>query len=293
MVKTKVVRTVQEMKEISSKARREGKTIGLVPTMGYFHKGHLSLMRRAREECDFVVVSLFVNPIQFGPQEDYNRYPRDEERDANMAKKEGIDVLFIPSVSDMYPEGYATYVEVERLTEGLCGRFRPGHFRGVTTVVLKLFNIISPHKAYFGEKDYQQLKVVEKMTKDLNLDIEIVPCPTVREEDGLAMSSRNSYLSPEERKAATAIYRSLVRAKEMYHQGEVNAERIREEVLKILKREPLVKKIDYVELVHPETLEGLQTIGKDGAVLAVALYIGKARLIDNILLRKEVLQNGE
>ncbi|MGB9607221.1 MAG: pantoate--beta-alanine ligase [bacterium] len=276
------------MKEISRKAREEGKIIGFVPTMGYFHEGHLSLVRKAREECDIVVVSLFVNPIQFGPQEDYHSYPRDEERDAEMARDVGVDVLFIPSASEMYPDGYSTYVEVQGLTEGLCGRFRPGHFRGVTTVVLKLFNIVNPQRAYFGEKDYQQLKVIEKMTRDLNLDIQIVPCPTVREEDGLAMSSRNAYLSQEERKAATVIYRSLLEAKRLYEEGERNARKIEQIVEKNLRGEKLVKKIDYVEVVHPETLEELETIGEEGAVLAVALWIGKARLIDNIKLKKEV-----
>lgn len=288
MVVTEVVRGIEEMKAISEKFRSDGAIIGFVPTMGYFHEGHLSLMRRAKSECERVVVSLFVNPIQFGPQEDYERYPRDEERDAGLAEKEGVDILFIPSVEAMYPEGYATYVEVERLTKGLCGRFRPGHFRGVTTVVLKLFNIVKPHKAYFGMKDYQQLKVIEKMTKDLNLDVQIVPCPTVREPDGLAMSSRNAYLSQEERESASIIYKSLLYAQELFQKGETNAEKLREAIEDILKKEPLVSKIEYVEVVHPETLEGLENIGKEGALIAVAIYIGKARLIDNILLRKEV-----
>lgn len=287
MVGTEIVREIEKAKAITQSFRAKGEMIGLVPTMGYFHEGHLSLMRKAKEQCDRVVVSLFVNPVQFGPQEDYHRYPRDEARDTKLAEKEGVDILFVPSVSEMYPEGYATYVEVERLTEGLCGRFRPGHFRGVTTVVLKLFNIVKPNKAYFGEKDYQQLKVVERMTRDLNLDIQIVPCPTVREPDGLAMSSRNAYLSPEERRAATIIYRSLLKAKELYERGETNAEEIRAQVETMLRQEPLIGKIDYVEIVHPETLEELEYIGEDGAVLAVALYIGKARLIDNILLKKE------
>lgn len=288
MVETEIVRTIDEMKQISRKAREEGKIIGLVPTMGYFHEGHFSLMRRARQECDLVVVSLFVNPIQFGPQEDFHSYPRDEKRDAEMAEKEGVDVLFIPSVSEMYPEGYSTYVEVQRLTEGLCGKFRPGHFRGVTTVVLKLFNIVNPHKAYFGEKDYQQLKVIEKMVKDLNMDVEIVPCPTVREEDGLALSSRNSYLSEEERKAAAVIYKALLEAKRHYESGERDANKLESRVREILMSEKLVRKIDYVEVVHPETLEELEMVGEDGAVLAVAVWIGKARLIDNIKLKKEV-----
>jgi len=288
VVKTEIVRTIDEMKQISRKAREEGKVICLVPTMGYFHEGHLSLMRRARQECDLVVVSLFVNPIQFGPQDDFRSYPRDEKRDAEMAEKEGMDVLFIPSVSEMYPEGYSTYVEVQRLTEGLCGRFRPGHFRGVTTVVLKLFNIVNPHKAYFGEKDYQQLKVIEKMARDLNLDVEIVPCPTVREEDGLAMSSRNSYLSEEERRSATVIYKALIEAKRLYENGERDAKKLESKAREILMSEKLVRKIDYVEVVHPETLEELEIVGEDGAVLAVAVWIGRARLIDNIKLKKEV-----
>ncbi|MFA4044031.1 MAG: hypothetical protein HZRFUVUK_000814 [Candidatus Fervidibacterota bacterium] len=279
----KVITSVSEMQECAMKLRSEGKVIGFVPTMGYFHEGHLSLMRRARNECDIVVVSIFVNPIQFGPGEDYERYPRDVERDLKMAEGVGVDIVFCPSVEEMYPEGYATYVNVERLTEGLCGAFRPGHFRGVTTVVTKLFNIVMPHKAYFGEKDYQQLVVIKRMVKDLNFPIEIVPCPTIRESDGLAMSSRNVYLSQEEREAALSLYRSLMTAKVLFEKGERNASVLRKVVEEGLCSSELVKP-QYVEVVDAETLEPIERIERD-AVIAVAAFVGKARLIDNVILR--------
>jgi pantoate--beta-alanine ligase len=279
----KVITSVSEMQECAMKLRSEGKVIGFVPTMGYFHEGHLSLMRRARNECDIVVVSIFVNPIQFGPGEDYERYPRDVERDLKMAEGVGVDIVFCPSVEEMYPEGYATYVNVERLTEGLCGAFRPGHFRGVTTVVTKLFNIVMPHKAYFGEKDYQQLVVIKRMVKDLNFPIEIVPCPTIRESDGLAMSSRNVYLSQEEREAALSLYRSLMTAKALFEKGERNASVLRKVVEEGLCSSELVKP-QYVEVVDAETLEPIERIERD-AVIAVAAFVGKARLIDNVILR--------
>lgn len=284
MVKTEVVRTIEDMKLLSKEAREKGKIIGFVPTMGYFHEGHLSLMRRARSECGFVVVSIFVNPIQFCPGEDYYEYPRDEERDKALAGREGVDVVFIPSVEEMYPPGYATYVEVEGWSNILCGQFRPGHFRGVTTVVLKLFNIVAPHKAYFGEKDYQQFRIIEKMTRDLNLDIEIVPCPIVREEDGLAMSSRNVYLSPEERKSATVLYRSLSLAQELVRKGEKNSAVIKAEVERTIKAEPLVKSIDYIAIVDPYTLQDVEEVEKEARLL-LAVRIGKTRLLDNASLQ--------
>ena len=278
-----VMRKPGEVQRCCEAARLQDKRIGFVPTMGYFHEGHLALMRRAREENDFLVVSLFVNPTQFGPDEDYRRYPRDFDRDKGLAEEEGVDLLFAPSVEDMYPEGYATYVEVTgRLTSSLCGVSRPGHFRGVTTVVAKLFNIVKPHRAYFGEKDAQQLRVIKRMVMDLNFDIEIVAVPTVREPDGLAMSSRNEYLSPEERKAALVLWRSLNLARSLVEAGERKADRIVSEMRRLIESEPLAR-IDYVEIVDSETLENVDVI--EGEVLvALAVYIGTTRLIDNIVI---------
>ena len=277
-----LVRTVDEMKSLSRRWREEGYTIGFVPTMGYLHEGHLSLVRRAREENDKVVVSIFVNPTQFGPNEDYNRYPRDLDRDMKLLEPIGVDAVFYPSVEEMYPEGYKTYVEVVDITERLCGASRPGHFRGVTTVCTKLFNIVMPHRAYFGKKDFQQYVVIKNMVRDLNMDLEIVPMPIVREPDGLAMSSRNTYLNPEERKAATCLYRSLKRAVELFESGERSARRIREEVVKVIEAEPLAK-IDYVEVVDPETFRPVEQVEK-GTLVALAVFVGPARLIDNVQL---------
>ncbi len=277
-----LVRTVEEMKALSRRWRDEGKTIGFVPTMGYLHEGHLSLVRRAREENDRVVVSIFVNPTQFGPNEDYNRYPRDLDRDMKLLEPIGVDAVFYPSVEEMYPEGYRTYVEVVGITDKLCGASRPGHFRGVCTVCTKLFNIVMPHRAYFGKKDFQQYVVIKNMVRDLNMDIEIVPMPIVREPDGLAMSSRNTYLSPEERQAATCLYRSLKRAVELFESGERDASKIREEVVRIIEAEPLAR-IDYVEVVDPETFEPVERVEK-GTLVALAVFVGPARLIDNVQL---------
>ncbi|MCD6506230.1 pantoate--beta-alanine ligase [Candidatus Poribacteria bacterium] len=273
----------EEVQRHCERVRLQGKRIGFVPTMGYFHEGHLTLMRRAREENDLLVVSLFVNPTQFGPNEDYERYPRDLDRDRELAEKEGVDLLFVPSVEDMYPAGYATYVEVTgTLTSVLCGARRPGHFRGVTTVVAKLFNIVKPHRAYFGEKDAQQLRVIKRMAKDLNFDVEIISVPTVRESDGLAMSSRNEYLSPEERKAALVLWRSLNLARSLAEAGERKADRIISEMRRLIESEPLAK-IDYVEIVDSETLEKVDRI--EGEVLvALAVFIGTTRLIDNMII---------
>ncbi len=268
----------KEMQNFSESLRLSGKKIVFVPTMGYLHEGHLTLMREGRKRGDILVVSIFVNPTQFGPGEDYDRYPRDLERDIKLMEDIPVDIVFHPSVEDMYPEGYQTYVEVTEITKYLCGRSRPGHFRGVTTVVAKLFNIVKPHIAIFGMKDYQQLKVIERMVKDLNFDIEIVGVPIVREEDGLAMSSRNTYLSPEERVKALSIYRALEKAKELFRKGERNADKIRDLVSSMLEGE-----IDYVSVCDPESFEELDVI-KDKALLAVAVKIGKARLIDNTIL---------
>jgi pantoate--beta-alanine ligase len=279
-----VAKSIEELKEALRPHWDRRESIGFVPTMGALHEGHLSLFRRARKENDYAVVSIFVNPIQFGPKEDYERYPRDFESDRKKAEKEGIDLIFYPTTEELYPTGYDTYVTVEKLSKPLCGAVRPGHFRGVATVVLKLFNLIKPTRAYFGLKDYQQYLIVKRMVDDLHLDIEIVGCPTVREPDGLAMSSRNQYLSKEERKAATVLYRALQEAQRLFKEGEREAERLREAMTKVLESEPLVKKIDYVEVVHPETLEKVNRV-KEGTILAIALWIGKARLIDHWELR--------
>ena len=278
-----VIKSPSEMQQKASAWRREGKVIAFVPTMGYFHEGHLSLMREGRERGDVLVVSIFVNPTQFGPGEDFDRYPRDMERDLRMAEEVGVDVIFAPTVEEMYPEGYQTYVEVEKVTKYLCGLSRPGHFRGVTTVVTKLFNIVKPHVALFGQKDYQQLITIQRMVKDLNMDVEIVGMPTVREEDGLAASSRNVYLSPEERKAALSLHRSLRRAEELFSEGVRESQRILEEVKKVLEAEPLVK-IDYVHVCDPETLEDIEGPIGERALVAVAAKVGTTRLIDNTLV---------
>lgn len=256
-------------------------TVGLVPTMGYLHEGHLSLIRRAREECDHVFVSIFVNPTQFGPKEDFARYPRDLERDFRLIES-FTDVVWTPSAEEMYPQGYQTWVEVEAMTKPLEGAMRPGHFRGVTTVVAKLFNAVQPHKAYFGQKDAQQAAVIRQMVRDLNFPLEIVVCPTTREPDGLAMSSRNVYLDSEQRKAATVLFRSLSAAKELYEAGERNAEKIREKMRDVLAGEPLAEP-QYVSCADYDTLEELDEI-KGKALLSMAVFIGKTRLIDNFVL---------
>jgi len=257
-------------------------TVGLVPTMGYLHDGHLSLVRRAREECDHVVVSIFVNPTQFGPGEDLSRYPRDLERDLSLIEPLGTDLVWMPTAEMMYPEGYQTWVEVEAMTRPLEGAMRPGHFRGVTTVVAKLFNGVQPHKAYFGQKDAQQAAVIRQMTRDLNFPIEIVVCPIIREPDGLAMSSRNVYLDPEQRKAATVLYRSLTVAKDAYERGERDAEKIRGKMKEVLAGEPLAQ-MQYVSCADYDTLEELETV-KGKTLLSMAVFLGKTRLIDNFVL---------
>ncbi|MEJ5187169.1 MAG: pantoate--beta-alanine ligase [Candidatus Geothermincolales bacterium] len=278
-----VVTDLDEMRRLVVEARGAGKTVGFVPTMGYFHRGHLSLMERARAENDLVVVSIFVNPTQFGPAEDFQEYPRDLERDLAMAEEAGVDIVFHPRVEDMYPQPYRTYVVVEGITETLCGAFRPGHFRGVATVVTKLFHIIPAHRAYFGAKDAQQALVIKKMVQDLNFDIEIVVCPTVREEDGLAMSSRNVYLEGAERKAATALYRSLRAAREMLERGERRSSVLLEEMRRVLDQEPLVRP-EYVEIVDCVDLKPVEKV--EGEVLiALAARVGRARLIDNLMVR--------
>jgi pantoate--beta-alanine ligase len=278
-----IIKTIKEMKAFSSKARQRGKTIAFVPTMGFFHEGHLSLMREGRKRCDLLIVSLFVNPTQFGPSEDFQKYPRDFERDRKMAEDVGVDLLFAPEAKEMYPSDHQTVVRVEKVTRGLCGRSRPTHFQGVATVVTMLFNIVMPHVAVFGEKDFQQLVTIRQMVKDLYMDVEILGMPTVREADGLAMSSRNLYLRPEEKQAALSLYRSLKRAEELLQKGERKVEKILKEVTGIFLSEPLVK-IDYVQVCNPTTLEDLSEIERD-VVIALAAYVGQTRLIDNLIYR--------
>ncbi|HEY1219624.1 MAG TPA: pantoate--beta-alanine ligase [Bryobacteraceae bacterium] len=278
----RIVKTVGEMRVEAEARRCAGKMVGLVPTMGFFHEGHLSLMRRARAEGGMVVVSLFVNPTQFGPGEDLAAYPRDFARDCALARAEGVDLMFAPEAGEMYAGDHATFVNVERLTGNLCGASRPGHFRGVATVVAKLFNACRPQRAYFGLKDYQQVRVIETMIRDLNFPVELVRCPIVREPDGVAMSSRNSYLSADERRAATILRRSLVAAGERIEQGERNGAAIALQLREAIETEPLAS-VDYAEVVDATSLAPLGRI--DGAaLLAVAVRFGRARLIDNLVV---------
>lgn len=279
----KILNTINDIRIAIKEARKNGKTIGFVPTMGYLHEGHLSLVQRAKEENDLVVVSIFVNPTQFGEGEDLETYPRDLERDSNLVKSVGADIVFAPSVEEMYPPGASTYVEIASdITAKLCGSSRPGHFKGVTTIVTKLFNIVTPDKAYFGQKDAQQVAVIEQMVRDLCFGVEIVPCPIVREEDGLAMSSRNTYLNTDERKSATILSIALARAEEMIRSGERNASKIREIISEKIKSEPFAE-IDYIEIVNARTLEAVEEV-KGDTLIALAVKIGKTRLIDNTRL---------
>lgn len=282
-----IIADPQEMQALARSYRDQGLKTVLVPTMGFFHQGHVSLMTYGRNIGDRLVVSLFVNPAQFGPQEDFRQYPRDPERDARLAREAEADVLFTPSASDMYPPGYQTYVEVEQLSRGLCGVSRPGHFRGVATVVLKLFHQVQPRVAVFGEKDYQQLMVVRRMAADLNLPVEIVGRPIVRESDGLAMSSRNTYLTSEERAAALCLYRALVAARELVISGAKSRETILEAVRQMITSAGGTR-IDYLALVDPMTLQDLDSI-QDEARLLLAVWVGNTRLIDNTLLTETQL----
>lgn len=277
-----VYRTISEIRSAVQESRKRQQIIGFVPTMGYFHEGHLALMQEAKKNCDLVVVSIFVNPLQFGPREDLDRYPRDFERDVHMAEEVGVDVMFSPSAEEMYPTGFSTRVELGELTQCLCGRSRPGHFQGVATVVAKLFNIVSPDKAFFGQKDAQQVLVIKRMVEDLNMPVKIVVVPTVREEDGLAMSSRNVYLEPHKRQAARCLRRSLEVVEQEVMDGERDASRLQEMARKIIAEEPLAD-IDYVEI---RSLPELKPVtGLDcPALLAVAVRFGKTRLIDNAVL---------
>lgn len=270
------------MKEYARGARAEGLVIGLVPTMGALHEGHTALVKRARQECSRVIASVFVNPKQFGPKEDYKKYPRDLEKDAEKLAGTGVDALFAPEATDVYPDGFRTYINVEGISERLEGRSRPGHFRGVATVVLKLFEIVQPDFAYFGRKDAQQVRIISEMTRDLNLDAEIVVCPIVREADGLALSSRNAYLSVEERKAATVLHRALTAARGELAAGVRDAAQLQAVMRRIIEAEPLAT-ADYAEIVSADTFEPVVRVARSCyAVLAV--FVGKTRLIDNLLI---------
>lgn len=279
-----VIESCRSMQEKSESLRMGGKIIALVPTMGFFHEGHLELMRVGKRHSDQLIVSIFVNPIQFGPSEDYDTYPRDLDGDLSKARDAGVDIVFAPSVQEMYPEGFQTKVVVERVTKYLCGLSRPGHFEGVTTVVAKLFQITKPHLAVFGQKDYQQLTVISRMVKDLFMDVQIIGVRTVREPDGLAMSSRNSYLSPEERKSALCLKKSLDLAHEMFLRGVTDAGEIKGAVQKLIREHPHTE-IDYVSLCNPVTLEEVDTVS-GGSLLALAVKVGSTRLIDNCVIGK-------
>lgn len=275
-----ILRSVADMKAFSRKRRAAGETIGLVPTMGYLHEGHLSLVRGCRANADLTVVSIFVNPAQFGPKEDLRSYPRDLQRDADMLGREGVDVVFAPPEDEMYPPGYKTFVEVHGLQDRLCGRSRPGHFRGVCTIVLKLFNIVRPDVAFFGWKDAQQLIILRKMTRDLDLEVRVEGLPLVRDGDGLALSSRNSYLSADERRAALVLSKGLREAEAMAEAGEKSAKAIIAKLVDTIGKEPLAR-IDYLEIVSMDDFTPLESIDGD-ALVALAVYIGKTRLIDNV-----------
>ncbi|MFQ5918351.1 MAG: pantoate--beta-alanine ligase [Candidatus Binatia bacterium] len=278
-----VLEHIREMQNWSEGQRLQGKRIVLVPTMGFLHQGHLGLVREGRKRGDRLVASIFVNPTQFGPQEDFASYPSDFERDRGLLEREGVDILFHPASGMIYPEGFQTSVEVERLGRFLCGPYRPGHFRGVATVVVKLFNIVSPHVAVFGLKDYQQFLIVRRLVEDLNLAVEIVGIPIVREEDGLAVSSRNHYLTQEGRKAALCLRRGLKRAEELVREGERDGVRITNVVAAEIAREPLAR-VEYVQLCDPKSLEATETIQGE-ALLALAVWVEKGRLIDNTILK--------
>jgi pantoate--beta-alanine ligase len=274
-----VVKCIEELQQLIQDAKQDGARIGLVPTMGYFHAGHLSLMQRAKAENDRVVVSLFVNPTQFGPQEDLQSYPRDVERDRALAESVGVNWLFVPEVAEMYPDGYQTYTEVTELTRGLCGASRPGHFRGVATVVLKLLNIVTPDRVYFGEKDAQQVRVIKRMVTDLNLKVIVTGCPIVREADGLAMSSRNSYLTPEQRQAALILSQMLNEAGRLIETGERDVQSLRGQLLQTLATEPLAV-LDYLEIVDSDALQPLPRL-QGRILIGLAVKFGATRLIDN------------
>lgn len=280
----KTIKSIKEARKLIIEAKSRGEEIGFVPTMGFLHEGHLSLVREAVRDNKFVVVSIFVNPAQFGPNEDYESYPRDLGHDTAKLAQYGVDIIFSPEPEEMYPLNYNTYVTVKELTRRLCGSSRPIHFQGVTTIVSKLFNIVQPDRAYFGEKDYQQLLVIKRMVNDLNFPVKIIGVPTVREKDGLALSSRNKYLSLEERKQAVVLYRALMKARELVGDENVsNIDKLKRTIMDMIENQSLAR-IDYVELLDPDTLEEIQVF-KDRLLIALAVYFGDTRLIDNIVIR--------
>ena len=280
----RVVKTIEEVREQVKAWKREGLRVGLVPTMGFLHEGHKSLIVKAVEENDRVVVSDFVNPTQFGPKEDLASYPRDIERDAKLCEEAGADLIFHPEPEEMYAPDYCTFVDMDGLTKGLCGKTRPTHFRGVCSVVAKLFNIVAPDNAYFGQKDAQQLAVIRRMVRDLNFDIRIVACPIIREEDGLAKSSRNTYLNAEERVAALVLSRALNKGKALVESGELSAAKVKDVIMEELCKEPLAR-VDYVEVVDADSIEPVKEL-KGNILVAIAVYIGKTRLIDNFIMEE-------
>jgi pantoate--beta-alanine ligase len=284
-----ICKTIAQVRAAHDAFRQGRKTLGLVPTMGALHDGHLSLVRAAKAQCDAVAVSIFVNPTQFGPNEDFSKYPRTFERDCALLDKERVDLLFAPSVEEMYPQNAVTYVTVERLSEKLDGRSRPGHFRGVTTVVAKLFHIIEPDKAFFGQKDAAQAAIIRRMVRDLNIPVEIVVCPIVREPDGLAMSSRNAYLDPQQRKSALVLRRALLAIEQLFNQGERSPEKLIVAGKKIFSAEPSIR-LDYLEIVDPDSLDPVSEISRP-ALVAVAAYVGQTRLIDNVVLEPVVAES--
>jgi pantoate--beta-alanine ligase len=278
-----IIRIPRIMLDTSKGHLLHGKTIGFVPTMGALHDGHLSLVRRAKQDNDITVVSIFINPIQFGPSEDFQKYPRDTEGDMEKLQEKEVDIIFLPEISSMYPENFLTYVEVEKISGRLCGAFRPGHFKGVATVVTKLLNTVKPSRAYFGQKDFQQAVLIKQLVKDLDMDVDIVVCPTVRERDGLAMSSRNAYLDKEQRQASTVVYKCLKEASDLMESGIIDARYIKGLMHDKLLKESSLSGVDYAGVYDPVTLDELSEI-KGDALLAVAVKIGKTRLIDNMLV---------
>ena len=275
----KIIESAKKMQTLSESLRNQGKIVTFVPTMGYFHEGHLDLMREGRKRGDCLVISIYVNPTQFGPNEDFEKYPRDLERDRTMAEGVGVDVIFYPPTAEMYPPYYQTYVTVENVTNNLCGLSRPGHFRGVATICAKLFNLVKPHIAVFGKKDFQQLVTIKRMVQDLNMDLEVIGMPTTREQDGLAMSSRNIYLTPDERVSALSLSRSLKLAKGLYEQGERDAVKMIGEVRKHIESHPYTT-MDYVQICDTTTMKDVVLLDGE-SVLAMAVRVGKTRLIDN------------
>ena len=283
-----IIKNIKECKKTIGALKKTGQTTGLVPTMGCLHEGHLSLVKAAKQDCDKVFMTIFVNPTQFGEDEDFEKYPRDLEKDAALAESYGVDYIFAPETSEIYRKDSKTFVEVEGLSAHMCGRKRPGHFKGVATIVLKLFNIIGASNAYFGEKDYQQLAIIKKMVSDLDLDIKIIPCPSIREKDGLALSSRNKYLLKEERESAPVIYKTLKKAKKMIEDGEEDFELIVKQAAHKIRQAPHVKKIDYFDIRNAETLEEINTRTTNMDILiATAAWFGETRLIDNIVIKEK------